>query len=302
MGIFALESLSSVSEYHCFDFGFFCVPDILYIPCLWFVGESFGVTMAPHNIGTLNIILLIVMVTVFRLGIWFGRNWTQTFAPCVALTGIDDDESDTKFIYRHKRFRIHDPKPISKPTVADSAQPPSSMTTLKARERDGGEVVFKRNSLINKFSSSNNKIKFVTKKMIVDDVLVKKMKIMPNKMLPDSAASIRTVPDYVQIREADSPGVGDFNCGGTEVEGSCAFYVDGIEHAKKICNSFSDYCRGFVLTPQLAAQSPPLLLESTPGQHLVYLKTKVDEMKVNFLTDFFVKTNHMKEIGWKFHN
>ena len=272
--------------------------------------------MAPHNIGTLNIILMLVMVTVFRLGIWFGRNWTNTFSPCVTLTGdeqlnpgegfVVDDRMDgvssNLRYYQDKRFRqIHgNPKPISKPTAADSPQSPSPMTTIAQAGKDGGEVVFKRNSLVDK-SSSNHK-NLDAKKMNEDAVFVKKLKIMPNKISPKSAASVHSIPDYVQIREADSPGVGDFNCGGTEVEGSCAFYVDGIEHAKRICNSFSDYCRGFVMTPQIAAQTPPLiLLESTPGRHLVYLKTKVDELTMNFLTDFFVKTNHMKEIGWKFN-
>lgn len=252
------------------------------------------------------------MVTIFRFGVWFGRNWTQTFFSCVTLTGNEDlkpdgfviDENDDRLndasklrLYHHKRFQIHgNPKPISRPT-AHSAQSPSPMTII---EKDTEEVVFERSFLIDRFSSNNKKIE--TKQVNENDaVLVKKMKIFPNKILPQSLASVpSSVPDYVQIREADSPGVGDFNCGGTEVKGSCAFYVDGIEHAKKICNSFSDYCRGFVLTPQLAANSLPLLLDSTPGRQLVYLKTKVNKMTMNFLTEFFVKTKHMKEIGWKF--
>ena len=250
-----------------------------------------------HALGAVNIILMVVIVTSFRLGVWFGQNWSQKFSPCTDLTDdgfVVDDGSDrvddiSRLRHHHKRIKIHDPKPISKPT-ADSAQSPSPVTTVM---RKNARVVFHRNTLVGKFSKKrSDSIK------IEDDVLIQKLNIIPNKLPLDSAVQLKqSVPDYVQIRESDSPGIGDFNCGGTVVEGSCAFYVNGIEHAKKICNSFSDYCRGFVF---VSADSLPILLDSTTGQHLIYLKTKVNEMTMHFLTDFFVKSKHMKDVGWKF--
>jgi len=98
-------------------------------------------------------------------------------------------------------------------------------------------------------------------------------------------------PLYIQIRESDSPTIGDFHCGGTEVPRCCAFYVNNIGEAKKICDSYRDFCKGFVLST-LSEHAEKL-------QYLMYLKNNIEEMTSNFLTDFFVKSRYIKSIGWR---
>ena len=98
-------------------------------------------------------------------------------------------------------------------------------------------------------------------------------------------------PAYVQIREADSPTVGDFTCGGTAVPNCCAFYIGSVAEGKKICNSYKDYCKGFVLS-SLSAKAEKL-------EYLMYLKTSVSSMTINYLTDFFIKTDFVKRVGWR---
>lgn len=112
-----------------------------------------------------------------------------------------------------------------------------------------------------------------------------------NKFLKDHGWKQNNVPMYIQIRESDSPSIGDFHCGGTEVGNCCAFYVSNVDEAKEICNSYRDYCRGFVLST--------LGANAQRQQYLMYLKTRADSMTSNFLTDFFVKSKYMNSIAWR---
>eukprot|EP00111_Clytia_hemisphaerica_P011993 TCONS_00035255-protein len=102
-----------------------------------------------------------------------------------------------------------------------------------------------------------------------------------------------TTPDYVQIKQADSMGAGDFLCGGSVIENSCAFYVDNLLAAKEVCDSFSGHCKGFVFNAM-----PPSADKKI--QYMVFIKKRVDKMTESILMDFFVKSKYMSEIGWKF--
>ena len=99
------------------------------------------------------------------------------------------------------------------------------------------------------------------------------------------------IPAYIQIREADTPTVGDFHCGGSAVENCCAFYIRNIEEGKKICNSYRDYCKGFVLSS--------LSTDTGKIEYLMYLKTTVSSLTINYVTDFFVKVKFVQYIGWR---
>ena len=103
-----------------------------------------------------------------------------------------------------------------------------------------------------------------------------------------------TVPSYTQIRESDSPKIGDFLCGGSAVENCCAFYVHDINEAKMICNVYLDLCKGFVMSSVGSG-----VINSHQPKYLMYLKNNVASMVSNFLTDFYIKTVHMRELGWR---
>ena len=284
--------------------------------------------MAHHNISIVNLVMMVSIVIAFRLGLWFGRNWTETFIPCSSKTRIFKERFSSKSTFlesisqlriHHKRIsnnldtedvddRVTKPqgniKPISKPT-AESALSPSPMTTVviatalknaDIRENDG--FGFQKTSMAGTLHENENKKISVNH---AEDVNNKNLRIIPNKFL--SGSGVNPKPSYFQIRESDSPKIGDFHCGGSEVEGCCAFYVTGIKHAQKICDSYSDYCLGFVMAPFPVGGTPLLFNESAQPQekrHLVYLKRRVDKMTSNFLTDFFVKSKHMKSVRWKF--
>jgi len=135
---------------------------------------------------------------------------------------------------------------------------------------------------------------------IVQHQFQQKPKQKPQQLVKDDQLSVFidkplgqkiNVPKYIQIRESDSPKLGDFVCGGTMVEDCCAFYVRHVEEAKRICNAFDKLCKGFVLSS--------LSVAGDKLQYLMYLKNDVSGMVSNFLTDFFVKTEYMKQMDWR---
>ena len=102
-----------------------------------------------------------------------------------------------------------------------------------------------------------------------------------------------TTPNYVQIKQADSMGAGDFLCGGSVIENSCAYYVNDLLAAKELCDSFSGHCKGFVFNAM-----PPSADKKI--QYLVFIKKRVDKMTESVLMDFYVKSQYMSEIRWKY--
>ena len=96
---------------------------------------------------------------------------------------------------------------------------------------------------------------------------------------------------FVQLREADSPQFGDFECGGSVVPKCCAFEVESGDEAKGICNAFAQVCKGFVISA--------ISTKSNSFQYLVYLKNNLHGVLANFLTDFYVKVDYIHEIRWR---
>ena len=231
--------------------------------------------------------LVVAMFVMFQIGVWIGRSWPDF--PCPKQHRYHENNIDAEVSTSSGSNAVPTSvRPIGKPTAFDKDMidnkdivfdPPSSEYVLKTKL-----AALKKGAMQKKGDSNSSKP--LQKQTKVD----KDMVILPNKV-KDRDILHRTIPDYVQIREADSPQTGDFNCGGSVIPHCCAFYVDGIEEAKKVCDSYSDYCKGFVLS----------VLNASPTnvQHLMYLKREVNQMSLNFLTDFFVKSKHMNKISWK---
>lgn len=180
----------------------------------------------------------------------------------------------------------------------------ANLHELLLKSNNGGKIIGKNDI----FHGINNGLKEMQKKFENNYVPQNNIYISNTKkpMKPEAARQkdkapldtkiqvgnlLEPVPDYIQIREADSPTVGDFVCGGSAVPNCCAFYVENIAQAKKICDSYRDQCEGFVLSS--------LSTSGVKVEYSVYLKSTVSAMTKNFLTDFFVKTKFIKNIGWR---
>lgn len=224
---------------------------------------------------------------VFQIGVWIGRSWPDF--PCPKQRNHHHpDQNNTG-----DNVKVPPPpesnvvptsvRPIGKPTAFDESSIGNKDIIFNPRS---GSVLETKLAAIENLENEKKKTNSPLQK---GKKYEKDMVILPNKL--NTVYLHRTIPDYVQIREADSPQTGDFNCGGSVIPNCCAFYVHGIEEAKKVCDSYSDYCKGFVLN---AINSSP-----TGVKHLMYLKREVNQMSLNFLTDFFVKSKHMNKISWK---
>ena len=98
-------------------------------------------------------------------------------------------------------------------------------------------------------------------------------------------------PEYIQICNADSPLVGDFWCSRTVIEGCCAFFIRNTNEGKDICNNHGNRCQGFVVST--------IMKQNGRMDMVMYLKNTVSAMINNKVTNFFVKSSFMKEVGWR---
>ena len=141
----------------------------------------------------------------------------------------------------------------------------------------------------------NKSVHFVQKEKPIKNFITEVNSLMhkdiinSRDLLKKSKDALR--PTYLQIREADSTILGDFLCNMSAVEKCCSFYVQTVEEAKNICDAFQDICKGFVMSTMSSS------IKSF--QYLAYFKDNVSNMNVNFLTDFFVKTQFLPQIGWR---
>ena len=191
---------------------------------------------------------------------------------------------DEEILEHQNNLRFIQRKMFKEELAAPSTPLPSKLAQPKNMEYTSPILKFK--SVLN--SKEKNLQKSVSHILSSGNVIRQDQK---NKFLKDHGWKRNDVPMYIQIRESDSPSIGDFHCGGTEVGNCCAFYVNNVNEAKEICNSYRDYCRGFVLST--------LGANAQRQQYLMYLKTRADSMTSNFLTDFFVKSKYMNSIGWR---
>lgn len=95
---------------------------------------------------------------------------------------------------------------------------------------------------------------------------------------------------YIQLKEADSPRAGDFECTATIVPSCCAFSVGDTHEAKRICEGFSKLCKGFVMST--------ISSKHDTFEYVMYLKRELNGTMANYLTDFFVKVDYLDELKW----
>ena len=95
---------------------------------------------------------------------------------------------------------------------------------------------------------------------------------------------------FIQIKEADSPKFGDFRCSATTVPDCCAFTVSDTNEAKRICEAFGVFCKGFVMST--------ISSKADSFEYVMYLKKDLNGTMANFLTDFFIKVDFLDELKW----
>ena len=95
---------------------------------------------------------------------------------------------------------------------------------------------------------------------------------------------------YIQIKEADSPRIGDFPCGATVVPKCCAFSVSDTNEAKRICEAFDTFCKGFVMST--------ISSNVDSFEYIMYLKKDLNGTMANYLTDFYIKVDFLDELKW----
>ena len=121
-----------------------------------------------------------------------------------------------------------------------------------------------------------------------------KGKITPTtKKLVTLSNEIRNYPVhsmYIQIKEADSPKIGDFPCAATAVPECCAFSVSDTNEAKRICEAFGKFCKGFVMST--------ISSKKDSFEYIMYLKKDLNGTLANYLTDFFIKVDFLDELKW----
>lgn len=253
---------------------------------------------------------LLLMYFMFQIGVYFGRAWPNF--PCSELrdSNVGDIMTDkvskkepppssavTKVLLRTPPNKVLKFKPLGKPSSAIKERTGNNAIVFNEnfiaenstkREETRAihditktEVIKKRGNI----SSTNKGAGGNTEKNL--KIIVPKNE---NNLFDNNSGNLE-IPDYIQIREADTPKFGDFTCGGTVIPQCCAHYVGDIEEAKKICYSYSNYCKGFVLSTTSSSITNVL--------YLMFVKTDVSRLSANFLTDFFVKSKFLKEIDWK---
>eukprot|EP00112_Aurelia_sp_Birch-Aquarium-sp1_P024250 Seg758.4 transcript_id=Seg758.4/GoldUCD/mRNA.D3Y31 product="hypothetical protein" protein_id=Seg758.4/GoldUCD/D3Y31 len=128
----------------------------------------------------------------------------------------------------------------------------------------------------------------------LNDVSSKKLryKTRPKKVvtLSNDIRNFEVNSMFIQIKEADSPRVGDFACSATVVPDCCAFTVSDTNEAKRICEAFGKLCKGFVMST--------ISSKVDTFEYVMYLKRDLNGTMANYLTDFFIKVDHLNELRW----
>ena len=121
-----------------------------------------------------------------------------------------------------------------------------------------------------------------------------KEKIAPTKKKQITLSKeIRNFPVhsmYIQIKEADSPKIGDYPCSATVVPNCCAFTITDTNEAKRICEAFGKFCKGFVMST--------ISSNVDSFEYIMYLKKDLNGTMANYLTDFFIKVDFLDELRW----
>lgn len=119
-------------------------------------------------------------------------------------------------------------------------------------------------------------------------------KVKPTtKKLITLSKEIRNFPVhsmYIQVKEADSPRIGDFPCSATVVPECCAFSVSDTNEAKRICEAFGEFCKGFVMST--------ISSKVDSFEYIMYLKKDLNGTMANYLTDFFIKVDFLDQLKW----
>eukprot|EP00794_Sanderia_malayensis_P005723 gene5723-6423_t len=123
----------------------------------------------------------------------------------------------------------------------------------------------------------------------------------PKKLRVPSTKKIVTLPYdirhhevnsiYIQIKEADSPKVGDFECDATTVPDCCAIIIEDSHEAKHICEGFGSQCKGFVMST--------IRSKKNDYEYIMYIKNQLNGTMANYLTDFFIKVDYLDDLKWK---
>ena len=241
------------------------------------------------------VLILVVACLLFYAGLLTGTKCFGTVCKenrmQVVMDEIESNEEkenilkgskDEKILERQRNLRFIQKKMFKEERAAPNMSLPSKL--VQPKDTEYTSPILKSKPVLN----SKEKNLQVSHILSSGNVIQQGQE---NKFLKNQGWKQNNVPMYIQIRESDSPSIGDFHCGGTQVHNCCAFYVNNIDEAKEICNSYRDYCRGFVLST--------LGANAQRQQYLMYLKTRADSMSSNFLTDFFVKSKYMNSIAWR---
>lgn len=251
-------------------------------------------------------VTLLMMYFIFQMGVYVGRTWPNF--PCPAQSDESFETVSVKMTMALPVVNKMNKTVFKRVTRKFSPKVlPIRKTTITPVEemRPNNAIVFEENFVAAPTVISTNGAKSnqqtTTNARHDEGLTPRKIELKridePLKLIVQNDYDLLAgnadigIPDYIQIREADTPKYGDFDCGGTVIPHCCAHYVVDIAEAKKVCHSYSDYCKGFVLSTMSSS--------STNIRYLMYLKTDVSKMCSNFLTDFFVKSKFMKEIDWK---
>lgn len=200
---------------------------------------------------------LLLLLTLFFILLGWLQIFTFRFIFSVSDTTVKNASKDTQSLKEHQIIREND---------------------LKSNSR-------KTSSIISSANIGNDQIKDIgtNYKLEVLSSVKKKTAI--------ETVNLYNQPEYFQICNADSPLIGDFLCKQTVIKGSCAFFVRNTNHAKDICNSFNDKCRGFVIATVLKQNGRTLIVS--------YLKNEVSSMVNSKSTNFYVKRHYLKYIDWR---
>ena len=56
---------------------------------------------------------------------------------------------------------------------------------------------------------------------------------------------------YLEFKDTDNPGQGDFSCSGSVSQASCCLILNSTADAANLCDRMGIFCRGFVQLPEL---------------------------------------------------
>ena len=171
----------------------------------------------------------------------------------------------------------------------DKKRSPMDKIELPARKQ--GKIVNRTDKLINKKHKTEWKSNFLKSSRLnrlrtPEPAKGTKKPITLSKEIRNH--EIRSV--YIQIKEADSPRAGDFECDATIVPKCCAISVEDSHEAKHICEGFGKLCKGFVLSTISSREDS--------FEFVIYLKKELNGTMANYLTDFYIKVDYLDELKW----